>query len=110
MYQENIFNGQAAEEGASTSSIDSVLRAALSFMKTKIITSDNDKIGVVLFGCAKADNSLNLPNITVLQRLDTPDAATIKTFQNSIDGFEADFGFAPKSERSPLFEALWTCH
>lgn len=46
----------------------------------------------------------------MLQRLDTPDAATIKTFQNSIDGFEADFGFAPKTERSPLFEALWTCH
>ena len=58
------------------------MRAALSFMKTKIITSDNDKIGIVLFGCNKTENSLNLPNITVLQKLDTPDAATIKNFQN----------------------------
>ena len=66
----------------STSSIDSVLRAALSFMKTKIITNDNDKIGIILYGCAKTENSLNLANITVLQRLDTPDAATIKNFQN----------------------------
>ena len=57
-----------------------MLRAALSFMKTKIITSDNDKIGIVLYGCKKTDNSLNLPNVTVLQHLDTPDAATIKTF------------------------------
>ena len=57
-----------------------MLRAALSFMKTKIITNDNDKIGIVLYGCNKTENSLNLPNITVLQRLDTPDAATIKKF------------------------------
>ena len=111
MYVQNLFNGQPTSDCESTSSVDSVLRAALSFMKTKIITSDNDKIGIVLFGCNKTENSLNLPNITVLQKLDTPDAATIKNFQNQIETFEADFGFAPKvNERSPLFEALWCCH
>ena len=80
MYVQNLFNGQPTSDCESTSSVDSVLRAALSFMKTKIITSDNDKIGIVLFGCNKTENSLNLPNITVLQKLDTPDAATIKNF------------------------------
>ena len=64
------------------SNIDSILQAALSFMKTKIITNDCDKIGIVLFGCDKQDNSLNLPNISVLMKLDTPDATTIKNFQN----------------------------
>ena len=88
MYAQNVFNGKpefdndTENQSGSTSNVDSVLRAALSFMKTKIITSDNDKIGIVLFGCNKTENSLNLPNITVLQRLDTPDAATIKRFQN----------------------------
>ena len=110
MYAQNIFNGRPTDDSESTSSIDSVLRAALSFMKTKIITSDNDKIGVVLYGSSTANNSLNLPNITVLQKLDTPDATTIKTFQSQIASFEADFGFAPKAKRSPLYEALWTCH
>jgi len=110
MYAQNLFNGRPTDDCESTSSIDSVLRAALSFMKTKIITSDNDKIGVVLYGSSVANNSLNLPNIAVLQKLDTPDATTIKTFQNQIASFETDFGFAPKVERSPLFEALWTCH
>lgn len=110
MYAQNMFNGRQAEDCDSTSSIDCVLRAALSFMKTKIITSDNDKIGVVLFGCAKTDNSLNLSNVSVLQKLDTPDAATIKNFQTQIETFETDFGFAPKAERCPLFEALWSCH
>ena len=80
MYARNEFNGRPTEDCESTSSVDSVLRAALSFMKTKIITNDNDKIGIVLFCCNKTENSLNLPNITVLQRLDTPDAATIKKF------------------------------
>jgi hypothetical protein len=60
MYAQNMFNGRPTEDCNSTSSIDSVLRAALSFMKTKIITSDNDKIGIVLYGCAKTENSLNL--------------------------------------------------
>ncbi len=66
MYAQNMYNGRPSEDCDSTSSVDSVLRAALSFMKTKIITSDNDKIGIVLYGCAKTDNSLNLSNISVL--------------------------------------------
>ena len=110
MYRQNIFNGRPTEDCDSTSSIDSVLRAALSFMKTKIITSDTDKIGLVLFGCAKTSNSLNLPNICIMQHLDTPDAATIKNFQSQIETFESDFGFAPNAERQPLYEALWACH
>ena len=56
-------------------------------MKTKIITNDNDKIGIVLYGCARTVNSLNLPNITVLQQLDTPDAGIIKSFKDQIETF-----------------------
>jgi hypothetical protein len=37
---------------AGISSIETVLKACLSFLKTKIITSMQDKVGVVLFGCA----------------------------------------------------------
>ena len=70
MFKQNPNNGQPTPDCQSTSSIDSVLRAALSFMKTKIITNDNDKIGIILYGSKKTDNALNLPNITVMQRLD----------------------------------------
>jgi len=66
MFAQNSNNGRATDDCESTSSVDSVLRAALSFMKTKIITNDNDKIGIVLYGCNKTDNSLNLSNVTVL--------------------------------------------
>jgi ATP-dependent DNA helicase 2 subunit 1 len=98
MFKQNPNNGQPTPDCDSTSSIDSVLRAALSFMKTKIITNDNDKIGIVLYGSKKTDNSLNLDNIAVMQKLDQSDASTIKSFQQQIDGFESEFGFAAKNE------------
>jgi hypothetical protein len=94
----------------SSSNIEAVLQAALSFMKTKIITNDCDKIGVVLFGCEKSDNALGLPNISVLMKLDMPDATTIKNFGNLVESSKTEITFAPKSERSPLHEALWACH
>ena len=48
------------------SSIDQILKAALSFMKSKIITSDSDKIGLVLYGCQDSKNPLSFNNIYVL--------------------------------------------
>ena len=77
MFQQNLFN---SKDDQNTSSVDCVLKAALSFMKNKIITNDNDKIGIVLYGCNKTNNSLNLKNIYVMQKLDIPDATTIKGF------------------------------
>ena len=58
----------------STSSLDQILKAALSFMKTKIITSDSDKVGIVLYGCQISNNPLNFKNISVMQSLDSLDA------------------------------------
>jgi len=43
-------------------------------MKTKVITSENDKIGIVLYGCKSSNNPLKFENIFVLQKLDSPDA------------------------------------
>lgn len=79
-------------------------------MKTKIITSDNDKIGIVLYGCKTQSNSLNFNNIHVFQKLDGPDAATIKNLEKKMANFSNEFGWAPKEGQTPLFEALWICH
>lgn len=46
MLHKNPHNGPG-----SPSNLDQVLQAALSFMKTKIITNENDKIAIVLYGC-----------------------------------------------------------
>lgn len=65
-------------------------------MKTKIITSDNDKIGIVLYGSKTTGNSLNLDNIHVFQKLDSPDAATIKNLETKSSTFSSEFGWASK--------------
>ena len=62
-------------------------------MKTKIITSDNDKIGIVLYGCNSTSNSLNFKNIHVFQKLDGPDATTIKNLEIKISTFSKDYGW-----------------
>ena len=65
MFQVNP-NNYGDDNGGDTRSVSFVLRAALSFMKNKIITNDNDKIGIILYGCDKTENSLNLNNVFLL--------------------------------------------
>ena len=45
MFEQNQHNPD------STSSINQILKATLSFMKSKIISSESDRVGIVLFGC-----------------------------------------------------------
>ena len=110
MFDENPHNAKVSAEGE-TSSMANVLTAALSFMKNKIVTSDNDKIGIVLYGTRTAKNPLNFNSINVVLKLDTPDAQTIKLLQEKIATYRTDFGCCARDpQKSPLFEALWTCH
>lgn len=121
MLTQNSHNGFPTGEEAllgenddGTSSVSTVLRAALSFIKTKIITNDNDKIGIILFGQPKTQNTLNLERVFVLQKLDTPDANTIKDLKKHQETFMETFGEQQMKidtqSRSPLYEALWVCH
>jgi len=79
------------------------LRASLSFIKTKIITNENDHIAIILYGCASDtqvglekslnENSLNFKNIHVLYSLDVPDASLIKQIETKISTFTQDHGW-----------------
>lgn len=94
MQKQNPHNGQDQQ-----SNIEQVLRATLSFIKTKIVSNENDKIGIVLYGCGgkggceENKNSLNFKNIHVLYNLDIPDAGLIKALENKISSFTKDHGF-----------------
>ena len=124
----NPHNGQDRE-----SNVKQVLRAALSFVKTKIITNENDKFGIILFGVANNEsnkNQLNLKNIHVMCPLGEPDAGLIKHLETKLHNFTEEYGCfddgtAKQNEgdesqiissnvndtlRSPLVEALWICH
>ena len=89
MHEKNPHNGEG-----NSSNMEQVLKACLSFMKTKVITSDNDKIGIVLYGCRDAQNALSFQNIYVMQKLDSPDAACIKGLERKLATFTQDFGYA----------------
>ena len=94
------------------SNIQQVLQAALSFIKTKIITNENDKIGVVLFGTGesenpleqgtKNENSLNFKNIHVLYSLDIPDASLIKQLETKMHTFTSDHGYFDENSAQPV--------
>ena len=70
MLQPNAHNGETRECNAAQ-----VLRAALSFIKTKIITAESDRIAIVLYGQKDGDSS---KAVEVLYALDQPDASLIK--------------------------------
>jgi hypothetical protein len=46
-------------------------------MKTKIVTNDNDKIGLVLYGASQSNNPLKFKGLDIPMALDTPDAEQI---------------------------------
>ena len=84
------------------SNIEQILRASLGFIKSKIISNENDKIAIVLYGVSKDgekvknQNSLDFKNVHILYDLDVPDANLIKTIENKISTFAADHGHFPE--------------
>lgn len=103
MHQRNPHNGQDQD-----SNLQQVLKAALSFVKTKIITNENDKIGIVLYGCGSSENqkvknqnSLNFKDVHVLYSLDAPDANLIKQLENKLTQFTQDHGFFSHPAAAP---------
>eukprot|EP01050_Picozoa_sp_SAG11_P001736 SAG11_NODE_80_length_17731_cov_13.985254_3_plen_707_part_00 len=87
------------------------LSAVAQVLTDQIISTENDLVGVCLYGTEKNENPNSFANIYVLQQLEIPDANRIKELRDmSRPGSTrlADIG----SLRSTSFEfdkALWTC-
>ena len=60
------------------SNYSQVLRATLSYIKSKIMAGKSDKIAVILFGLEKESH------IEVVYGLDQPDAALVKTLESMV--------------------------
>jgi hypothetical protein len=52
------------EGGASN--LQTVIKAAIGFMKTKIITNQQDTLGIILYNSNKSENSMKFKHIQVL--------------------------------------------
>lgn len=92
------------------SAVAEALSAAVSVLKTKVITSADDRVGVVLYGVREQQNPNSFQGIRVIQELDRPSAQRIKQLeqevQRSPEQFEERYG--PK-QAVPLSDVLWTC-
>ncbi|KAG0267084.1 X-ray repair cross-complementing protein 6 [Mortierella polycephala] len=64
------------------------IKCAMTVHLNKIISSESDLVGIVLYGTEKSKNSNNFENIYVLQDLDTPDVHKIQQLEAIDDSTE----------------------
>eukprot|EP00930_Biecheleria_cincta_P039856 TRINITY_DN27356_c0_g1_i1.p1 TRINITY_DN27356_c0_g1~~TRINITY_DN27356_c0_g1_i1.p1 ORF type:complete len:658 (+),score=118.20 TRINITY_DN27356_c0_g1_i1:97-1974(+) len=90
--------------------VGEALAAAASFMKTKVVTSPDDRLGVALYGVREKQNPNNFEGISVLQELDRPSAQRIKQLEQeaarSPGAFEERYGCG---RAVPVSDMFWTC-
>ncbi|KAJ3022960.1 X-ray repair cross-complementing protein 6 [Thoreauomyces humboldtii] len=91
------------EEGISYFS--SAVRCAASFLRTKVVQSESDLIGVMFFGTAKSENEQGFDHIYVKHDLDSPDVDRILGLEKLSKG-PSDMGC---SSDASLAEVFWTC-
>ncbi|CAI2360743.1 unnamed protein product [Moneuplotes crassus] len=84
-----------------------VIKAATGFLKSKIVSSNSDQTGIILYNCSKSLNSMNFESVYVLNALDRPNAENIKSLESLID--TENIRFSPSDEETHLSELLWTC-
>ena len=89
------------------SSVTTVFKAALGFMKTKVISSESDKIGIVLYNCKDEKMSTSKENVKVLFTLDTPTAENIKKIEAISKSVQQDI--TASAQPSHFSDVLWTC-
>eukprot|EP00929_Paragymnodinium_shiwhaense_P041735 TRINITY_DN21678_c0_g1_i1.p1 TRINITY_DN21678_c0_g1~~TRINITY_DN21678_c0_g1_i1.p1 ORF type:complete len:623 (-),score=160.24 TRINITY_DN21678_c0_g1_i1:471-2339(-) len=90
--------------------VEEALSAAVSILKTKVITSPDDKVAVMLYGVADKLNPNGLEGIRMLQDLDRSDAKRIRELENEMKRTPAQFAERYGTGREvQLSDVLWTC-
>ncbi|KAG0331408.1 X-ray repair cross-complementing protein 6, partial [Podila humilis] len=85
------------------------IKCAMTVLLNKIISSDSDLVGVVLYGTAKSENSNNFSNIYVLQDLEAPNVHKIKQLESiENDEFNFDEEIGSSKGQYTLGEMFWT--
>ncbi|KAF8953037.1 X-ray repair cross-complementing protein 6 [Haplosporangium bisporale] len=85
------------------------IKCASAVLLNKIVTSETDLVGIVLYGTAKSKNANNFENIYVLQDLDAPDVHKIlqlESVENESFNFDEEIGTS--NGKYTLGEMFWT--
>ena len=122
----NLSMHQEQKENSSqriTTPISTILKVMENFLKTKIISNQNDLFGIVLFNTTKSNNEMNFDGVNTLFKVEAPNAFNIKRIKimslncdpeiNKINyKKELNEIFSPIEEitNSNLNNALWIVH
>ena len=108
MFQQHISDDDDEDENLSP--FEKCMKCAKNVLMNKIISSEKDLIGVVLFGTSKRQNSSDFEHVFTLQELDMPDAPRVLQTEHleamASDDFDTEYGH---SDDFALSDALWEC-
>ncbi len=106
-----------------TTPISTILKVIENFLKTKIISNQNDLFGIVLFNTTKSNNEMNFDGVNTLFKVEAPNAFNIKKIKimsQNCDPYinqtnykkELNEVFNPieNTTQSNLNNALWIVH
>lgn len=97
------------KEGEDRSNFQKVFDSIKNMMRNKIICSENELQGVVLFGTEKQKNSTNFKNVYIWLDIDIPSAKRIEEIDIMMtltkEEYESEYGFC---EDYKLSDVIWT--
>ena len=122
----NLSMHQEQKENSSqriTTPISTILKVMENFLKTKIISNQNDLFGIVLFNTTKSNNEMNFDGVNILFKVEAPNAFNIKRIKIMSLNCDPEINkmnykkelneiFSPIEEftNSNLNNALWIVH
>ena len=122
----NLSMHQEQKENSSqkiTTPISTILKVMENFLKTKIISNQNDLFGIVLFNTTKSNNEMNFDGVNTLFKVEAPNAFNIKRIKIMSLNCDPEINkmnykkelkeiFSPIKEitNSNLNNALWIVH
>ena len=106
-----------------TTPLSTILKVTEKFLKTKIISNQNDLFGMVLFNTSMTNNEMNFDGINILFKISAPNALMIKKLKIMTQNCDPELNeknyrkeltdlFKPVSETkfNNLSNALWIVH
>eukprot|EP00043_Microstomoeca_roanoka_P019834 m.230462 g.230462 ORF g.230462 m.230462 type:complete len:639 (+) comp17060_c3_seq4:3221-5137(+) len=109
MFDEFTSPPEDAEEEEGATFFATAIKAVHSALRNKIVCSDKDLVGIVLFSTERRKNDTDPEHVYILQDLDVPSAEQIQHLESIAEG-ELDFGDnIGSSEAYALNDALWAC-
>jgi len=99
--------GMARDDGRGV--VAQALAAAVSILKRKVVTSPDDRVGVLLYGVREKQNPNGFEGIRLILELDRPSAQRIRQLEVEASRTKTQFIERYGQGHAPLSDVFWTC-